>query len=265
MFKTEKLGKVDLNDLKIKIRQYLSSVYEKQEMDVFLDISRKKDGTIVTRVDKQISALVDQFFYSADQQKLTSREVQFFCEEAENREVLRFPCLAVDPIDGTKELAAGTEECCVSVAYLDNKALDSESHQAWLYNPFTGFEIHSEETFTMQKIHQKPHYLGLVSRSEFEDGYFLTEKLPQNISVAPRGSIAFKLGLLAAGACDFVVSKRPKNIWDIAAGTVICSKRDIFLYDKTGKVSFWSEEITDCPLIWCHPSLIGSLSPLFHL
>lgn len=261
MLKTEKLGEMDLNEVKFKIRQYLSSVYEKKEIEAFLDVSQKKDGTIVTEVDKEISLLIDRSFY----QKINKDQVQLFCEESEERGELRFPSLVVDPVDGTKELAAGLEECCLSVALVPDSSLNSSGAQAWLYNPLTGFEIHSHCLFTEQKIREKPHYLGLVSRTEYEKGLYANLECASDITLAPRGSIAFKLGLLASGACDFVVSKKPKNIWDIAAGTIICQKRNIFLYNSKGRVIQWSERLKDCPLIWCHPSLIERLSPLFQL
>ena len=46
------------------------------------------------------------------------------------------------------------------------------------------------------------------------------------------GSIAYKLGLLAAGACDVVISKRPKNVWDIAGGVLICHARGILSFSE---------------------------------
>ena len=73
-----------------------------------------------------------------------------------------------------------------------------------------------------------------MSRTEWDKGFFKSEELEKSICIAPKGSIALKLGYLASGSCEFVVSKQPKNIWDIAAGTILCKERGIeLLSEKT--------------------------------
>lgn len=258
--KTEKLGETDINELKLSIRQILSEVYQKKENALGLDVSQKKDGTIVTEIDQKISALVKD--------KLRFRDpdgaVQFYCEEFEERGDLQFPALVLDPIDGTRELAKGLEECCLSLAHLESSRIDHLEGFAWLYNPFTGFELSSEAVFFEQKAREKATYLGLVSRSEYEAGLFSQLEATDDVQIIPRGSIAFKLGLLASGACDFVISRRPKNIWDIAAGTILCRQRNIYLYSKNGQINNWSDLYCETPLLWCHPSLQARLRSLFH-
>ena len=69
-------------------------------------------------------------------------------------------------------------------------------------------------------------------------------------SVLPKGSIAFKLGLLAVGASHFAITKKPKNIWDIAAGTHICLKRGIFLFQNGIKISHIQKDPYDANLTW---------------
>ena len=77
------------------------------------------------------------------------------------------------------------------------------------------------------------------------------------------GSIAFKLGLLATGSCHFILSANPKNIWDIAAGSILCRQRGILLFNQEG------EEITDLrdkfikgPMFWSKPELAAKIVAL---
>jgi myo-inositol-1(or 4)-monophosphatase len=101
----------------------------------------------------------------------------------------------------------------------------------------------------------------LVSRSEWDSKIFSTKA--GEFDLIPRGSIAFKLALLASGAADFVVSLRPKNIWDIAAGTMLCHQRGIQLWSADTRLAELSQETYSAPLIWCRPELRTTLSEIF--
>ena len=49
------------------------------------------------------------------------------------------------------------------------------------------------------------------------------------------GSVAYKLGLTAAGKSDIFASLRPKNEWDICAGNCIIDEAGGKLIDLNGK------------------------------
>ena len=60
----------------------------------------------------------------------------------------------------------------------------------------------------------------LASLSELRYGLWdALEKTP--IDIIPRGSIAYKLALLAGGLVDATISLAPKNEWDVAAGVLL--------------------------------------------
>lgn len=59
----------------------------------------------------------------------------------------------------------------------------------------------------------------LVSQSEWRKGKF--DRIKEDLTIQPSGSIARKLALLAAGVGDLVVSLNPKNDWDICGGTAL--------------------------------------------
>lgn len=135
----------------------------------------------------------------------------------------------IDPLDGTKEFIAGLPHFAVSLAlWQEGKAV-----LGFVYNPAEDFFIYggkqcgvffNGEKFKKAKsqITSMDNMRFCLSRSEMKKGLFdhLTkhfEILPQNIV----GSIAYKLALLAYGRCDLVISLKPKNEWDFAAGAAL--------------------------------------------
>ena len=143
----------------------------------------------------------------------------------------------VDPLDGTKEFIEGIPNFAVSIALvLNNKPIIGV-----LYNPAT------EELFYAQKDRgafynndqiqcSKQSIINnidiVVSRSEIKAGlwnkYNSTTKNRTEI-----GSVAYKLGLVAAGKYDFFATLKPKNEWDICAGQIILEEAGGFLMNIT--------------------------------
>ena len=144
----------------------------------------------------------------------------------------------VDPIDGTKEFIEGVPQFVVSIALVE----DGEPIVGVLYNPVT------TETFTAAKgegarldgvpirCSTKENVKDMVilnSRSETRRGLWepydgIFRKL------RAIGSVAYKLGLTAAGKADIFASLRPKNEWDICAGNCIINEAGGKLIDLYG-------------------------------
>jgi myo-inositol-1(or 4)-monophosphatase len=205
----------------------------------------KHDDTIVTEIDLFVSTLIKA--------KLRAHpdfnNYNFFSEEDFDR--LIFPSAILDPIDGTRELVKGRAECAVSLALMKSPDLSDPSNYGWIYNPFSGFSIDSAMPFVPTIDKSKHKILGMVSRLEFEKGYFSNFiNIDQKIVITPRGSIAFKLGLLASGGCDFVLSLSPKHIWDIAAGTVLCAQRGFKFYQNGIEITKLDEVLINGVLMW---------------
>lgn len=219
-----------------------------------LEVNRKEDCSLVTEVDLFVSKLVKNELLKMEKYK----PFHFFSEE-EYGELL-YPAAILDPIDGTRELVKGIPECAVSLGLMNSSNLRDPENFGWIFNPFTGFSIDNSLPCLQPKFVLKKKILGMVSRSEFEKGYF--NKFLSNESafeITPRGSIAFKLGLLAAGGCDFVLSLSPKNIWDIAAGTILCQNRNIFLYQNGKFITDLDEIRIEGVLIWAPAELAKDL------
>lgn len=219
-----------------------------------LEINLKDDKSIVTEIDLFVSNLIKEQL----QIHPIYQAYDFFSEEEFDE--LHFPSAILDPIDGTRELALGRAECAVSLALMKTSRLDDPSNYGWICNPFTGFSLDSADHYVNVDNKSIKKILGMVSRSEFEKGYFDKYlSLHPKIDISPRGSIAFKLGLLAAGACDFVLSVSPKNIWDIAGGSILCEQRGIHLYQNGNRVTDLNQIKINGILLWAQDSLAAEL------
>lgn len=222
-----------------KIKEAIISKIKQVSASKTISIERKIDKSMVTEIDYFVSELIKK--------SLDLKGRSFLSEEDQGE--FKFPLFILDPIDGTKELVLGIPECCLSLAYLEE---NKRSGWAWIFNPFTGFDLNTEDNFAQPKASNAQKIHGLVSSSEWAKNLY-PEKKYKHVTLAPRGSIAYKLGLLAAGACDFVMTKKPKNVWDVAAGTLLCWQRGIKLYQNGNEVTELSNLHLINDLIWCRP------------
>ncbi len=213
------------------------------------EVSEKSPGDPVTIIDLAISN---------DVRELAAQEKIYFYSEEEARD-WKLPLIIIDPIDGTRELIERRPECAVSVALIKNWDFTSDENEGWIFNPFTE-ETFSDESLNFKKLSSKQ--LGYVSRSEWKAGLFDNINEP-NLELKAVGSIAYKLALLSAGKIDFVVSLKPKNIWDIAAGTVLCEKLGLEFYSEGKRITQITKELYRPPLIWCRPTSFSFLSGIF--
>ncbi len=222
-----------------------------------IKIDQKHDLSFVTEIDLFVSSLLkDRLAHHPDY-----KNYAFFCEE--DYKEYSFPCAILDPIDGTRELIKGRPECVVSLAMMNCQNIDDPKNFAWLYNPFSGFSLDTSTPFVPSLDKSVQKLLTFVSRSEFHKGRYQNYMNHPQIDITPRGSIAFKLGLLASGACDFIVSLEPKNVWDIAAGTILCSQRGIHFYENGKRITVLDRERYDGKLIWVPDSLAHIVNDIF--
>lgn len=209
-------------------------------------VSIKPDGSPVTTLDLALSELLE------NEVNQHYPEASIYSEESEKN--WNFPLIAIDPLDGTREFVNNRPEWALSVAYLLTEKFEGTG---WIYNPLT-----KESFYQGISGHAvKDCYRGEVSRSEWEKGLFKTFN-HQQFDVRPMGSIAYKLGRLACNQIDFVVSLRPKHLWDIAAGTVLCHQAGLSFYSQGKKVNEVKKNY-EPPLIWCSEKISDELLQLF--
>lgn len=230
-------------NLKIQIKEKLSEIYLAEDFKEKLGIKNKADKSLVTEIDIFISNL----FKNTIKDLPNLKDHIFFSEEDHDK--FSFPCVILDPIDGTRELVRGIPECAISVGILNSPTISDG--WGWIFNPFTGLDISSDDDFLGADFGKEQKISGAVSRSEWNKGLYNDFDLNDYL-IFPRGSIAFKLGLLAVGSYDFVVTKRPKNIWDIAGGSILCSQRGIYFYQNGKKIKkIHDHSKMDSCLYWC--------------
>jgi len=131
----------------------------------------------------------------------------------------------VDPLDGTREFVDGIPEWCISVAMVE----DGCAIAGGICNPATGETfLGSKETGVTYngkecRAASRRRLSGatvLASRSEVHRGEWAAFE-SADFAVRPVGSIAYKLGLVAAGLADATWTVQPKNEWDVAAGVAL--------------------------------------------
>ena len=236
----------DITYLEKKIINLFKAVFSDHNYQEKLNRRKKSDQSLVTSLDIKISKEFKKFF----KKNKAFKNFCFFSEE--EKEDLFFPCIVLDPIDGTKEMVQGIPECVVSLAIMTSSKING---MGWLFNPFTGFSISTSDNFIRPPSQHKMNLIGLISRTEAQKGYFKNYD-KKKINLVAKGSIAYKLGLLAAGAYDFVISKEGKNIWDIAGGTLICQNRGINCYLNGQKIDDLKNEYYNGPILWCRESVL---------
>ena len=146
----------------------------------------------------------------------------------------------VDPLDGTKEFIEGVPQFVVSVALVENGV----PIIGVLHNPVTKETFHASKgngTYFDDAIHNcsvKESTTDMVilnSRSETRKG--LWEPYKQHFKkLKPIGSVAYKMGLTAIGKADIFATLRPKNEWDICAGTCLINEAGGKVINLNGEI-----------------------------
>jgi myo-inositol-1(or 4)-monophosphatase len=147
-------------------------------------------------------------------------------ETVDNNERLkRERVWVVDPLDGTKEFIEGLPQFVVSIALVEN----GDPIVGVLHNPAT------KETFSAVRgrgatLNDEPSQASGVEKLEEAEIFNSWSETRRGLwepyqhyfrKLIPMGSVAYKLGLTAAGKADIFATLRPKNEWDVCAGHMI--------------------------------------------
>ncbi len=131
----------------------------------------------------------------------------------------------IDPIDGTREFIRDIPEWCVSIAYVHR----GEAVAGGIFNPATEEVILGA---TGAGVTYNGNLVSLAGRSNLQGAVVLASRSEirrgewkrfenRGFDVRPLGSVAYKLGLVAAGRADATWTLSPKNEWDVAAGAAL--------------------------------------------
>jgi myo-inositol-1(or 4)-monophosphatase len=184
-----------------------------------IEARRKSGDDPVTEADLAVDALLRRML-PADGEGWLSEETRDDLSRLDRHRVW-----VVDPLDGTREFVEGIPEWCVSVGLV----VDGQPVAGGICNPATGQTVvgarGSGVTLNGQpvRVSERPTLQGalvVASRSEVKRGEWegYTEGL---FTMRPTGSVAYKLGLVAAGLADATWTLTPKHEWDVAAGVAL--------------------------------------------
>jgi myo-inositol-1(or 4)-monophosphatase len=170
----------------------------------------------------------------------------------------------VDPLDGTREFVAGIPEWCVSVALVEHR----QAVAGGICNPATGElilgSLETGVTLNGKSVcaSQRESLAGasvLASRSEVKRGEWDRFRSAP-FTIRPLGSVAYKLGLVAAGLADATWTLVPKHEWDVAAGVALVEAAGGFVRDlKSAPVRFNSASALLSGLVAGGPGLRESI------
>lgn len=133
----------------------------------------------------------------------------------------------VDPLDGTKEFIKGVPEFVVAIALAE----DGEPVLGVTYNPIReemywaarGLGCHlGDRRVHVSRRRTLARATVLASRSETARGEW--EEFNRRLKVAPTGSVAYKLALVAAGKADATFTCTAKSEWDVASGAALIAE-----------------------------------------
>ncbi|TGK00618.1 3'(2'),5'-bisphosphate nucleotidase CysQ [Leptospira semungkisensis] len=200
------------------------------------DVMEKSKGDPLTQADLRANEIIANGIRNLLGDPVYSEEESNFSPKDQTSDRIWI----LDPIDGTREFVAKNPEFAISLGLVEKGELTF----GIVMNPVTGeffwgktgigsgFEI-LKNSYKDRKIswditskyleeskEEGPNSV-LVSVSETRDGLFKNIRYGERFLLKPKGSIAYKLALVAVGKFPMTLSLRPKNDWDVAGGLAI--------------------------------------------
>jgi myo-inositol-1(or 4)-monophosphatase len=179
----------------------------------------KERGDPVTEADMAVNEVLLANLPQGDEGWLSEETVDDALRLSKSR------VWVVDPVDGTKEFVQGVPEWCVSVGLVEEGravagGLCIPARDLMVVGAVGDGVRANGKPCRTRDVDSLEGAEVLASRSEVGRGEWKRfEKQP--FTIRPMGSVALKLGLVAAGLSDATWTLVPKHEWDVAAGTAL--------------------------------------------
>ena len=215
----------------------------------------------VTAADRAVDAVLKKNLLRAGEGWLSEETVDDFSRLDKQR------VWVVDPLDGTREFVQGIPEFCVSIAMVENGVpvaggiCNPATDELILGARDTGVTYNGKPAQPSQRkdLHGA---LVLASRSEVKRGEWKQFESAE-FNIRPMGSVAYKLGLVAAGRADLTFTLVPKNEWDVAAGVALVTSAGGFVSTlENGPLQCNRRDPLISGLVACGPNLRAPLLQL---
>ncbi|MEP7011993.1 MAG: 3'(2'),5'-bisphosphate nucleotidase CysQ [Acidobacteriota bacterium] len=184
-----------------------------------VDAQKKSGGDPVTEADTAVDALLKEMLPQNGEGWLSEETLDDPARLSARR------VWVVDPLDGTKEFVQGLPEWSVSVGLVE----DGRPVAGGILNPATdqlilgalghGVKLNGQPVGLSPRT-ELAGAVVLASRSEVGRGQWEAFR-DSGLEIRPIGSVAYKLGLVAAGLADATWTLVPKHEWDVAAGVAL--------------------------------------------
>lgn len=230
------------------VEAYQAALYAicQQASDIILshykkntDIVLKENNTPVTIADKESSALIEKALAALPGHYPILSEEGHMPSTEERASWQRY--WLVDPLDGTRDFIAETDEFSINIALIDGE----HPILGCLHIPVTGehfFAVKNVGVWAGQPNQARPIRAGdaqsptrcLVSRQHTNQVFRDKLESITTIDWHPCGS-AYKFGKLASGEADLYLRKGPTCLWDTAAGQCILEAAGGAVTDRQGR------------------------------
>lgn len=179
---------------------------------------------VLSEQGRDIKLLCDQNSEKLIRTKLKKTKIDILGEEL-GGQVSSGKYWVIDPIDGTSNYFRGLDQCCISIALMDNE----ESIIGVIYNfnngeLYTAIKNHgaylNNNKISVSDISKKNKAsitTGFPASETVESSIDFLESLKDWKKVRMFGSAALSCAYVASGKCDFYAEKGV-YLWDIAAG-----------------------------------------------
>ncbi|MBI1364278.1 MAG: 3'(2'),5'-bisphosphate nucleotidase CysQ [Proteobacteria bacterium] len=229
-------------ELMVQAAEKAGEIAYKFQTEGFKRLEDKASGDpFLTEADLAIDACLRELLTAA------RPDYGWLSEETEKDDsyLTRARSFVVDPIDGTRDFVEGTHEFAISIGLIE----DGKAVAGVIYNPMkkhlisgaVGKGVFMNGQGVRQRGVEDVHDMDvLISVSETRKG--LWAPYQGQLALRSVGSVAYKLGLVAAGMADATASLVGKSFWDICAGDALCRAAGLKMTDLSGRMIRYNTE-----------------------